>query len=100
MYPPKVRAPMLRVLPDWVLTKEAELPAPVAPARERAPVPREAAVKVPPDPIETVPLLATVLVTLARTESVAPEPTVTDPVPKAAALAAVSVPPEIVAPRE
>ena len=89
---------MLKVLPDWVLTKEALVPK--TPASERAPVPREAAVRVPPAPIETVPLLATVLVTLARTERVAPDPTVTEPVPKAEVLEAVSVPPETVVPPE
>ena len=98
VYPPKVRAPILRVLPDWVLTKEALVPA--TPASESAPVPREAAVKVPPDPMETMPLLATELVTLARTESVPPDPTVTEPVPKAAAFEATKVPPETVVPPE
>ena len=89
---------MLKVLSNWVLTKEALFPE--IPVKDRAPEPMLAAVKVPPVPIVTVPLLAMSLVMPARTSKVAPEFTVTVPLESAPELEALNVPPETTVPPE
>ena len=52
---------------------------PLTPAIESVPAPSELAVRLPPGPIETVPLLAMVLLTAASTLSVPAAPTVAPP---------------------
>ena len=52
---------------------------PLTPAIESVPAPSELAVRLPPGPIETVPLLAMLLFTAASTLSVPAAPTVAPP---------------------